>query len=67
LEAVHKLDALFEIERSIAGRPSAERLAVHNEHSAPLMDDLHSWLTAQLAKLLRNHDLVKAISYMLRR
>jgi transposase len=31
------------------------------------MDDLHNWLQAQLAKLSRNHDLAKAINYMLRR
>ena len=67
LEAVQKLDALFEIERTINGRPPAERLAVRKEHSTPLMDDLHSWLTAQFAKLSRNHDLAKAINYMLRR
>lgn len=67
LEAVQKLDALFEIERSINGLGPAERLAVRREHSAPLMDDLHNWLQAQLAKLSRNHDLAKAINYMLRR
>ena len=67
LEAVQKLDALFEIERTINGRPPAERLAVRKEHSTPLMDDLHSWLIAQFAKLSRNHDLAKACHYMLRR
>jgi transposase len=67
LEAVQKLDALFEIERSFNGQSSAERLAVRREHSAPLMEDLHNWLQAQLAKLSRNHDLAKAINYMLRR
>jgi transposase len=67
LEAVQKLDAIFEIERGINGRSPAERLAVRREHSAPLMDDLHNWLQAQLAKLSRNHDLAKACLYMLRR
>ena len=67
LEAVQKLDALFEIERAINGRSPPERLAVRRDHSAPLMDDLHRWLELQLAKLSRNHDLAKAINYMLRR
>ena len=67
LEAVHKLDALFEIERAINGLGPAERVVARREHSAPLMDDLHGWLQAQLAKLSRNHDLAKAINYMLRR
>ncbi|WP_158011083.1 IS66 family transposase [Tardibacter chloracetimidivorans] len=67
LEAVQKLDALFEIERTMNGLLAAERLAVRGEHSAPLMDELHAWLTAQAAKLSRGHDLAKAIAYMLRR
>ncbi len=67
LEAVQKLDALFDIERAINGLGPAERLAVRREHSAPMMNDLHDWLDAQLAKLSRNHDLAKAINYMLRR
>ncbi|WP_246870423.1 IS66 family transposase, partial [Novosphingobium sp. SG707] len=67
LDAVQRLDALFEIERSINGKAAAQRLAVRQALSAPLMDELHAWLTAQLAKLSRHHDLAKAINYMLRR
>ncbi len=40
---------------------------MRQELSAPLVAELYSWLTAQAAKLSRNHDLVKAINYMLRR
>jgi transposase len=67
LEAVQRIDALFDIERAINGKHADERLAVRRELSAPLVTELHSWLTAQLAKLSRNHDLAKAINYMLRR
>ena len=67
LEAVLKLDALFDIERSINGKSAAERFAVRRELSVPLMVELHDWLKEQLAKLSRNHDLAKAINYMLRR
>jgi transposase len=67
LEAVQKLDVLFDIERSINGKTAAERLAVRRELSAPLMTEFHAWLKEQLAKLSRNHDLAKAINYMLRR
>lgn len=67
LEAVQRLDALFDIERVINGKTPAERLAVRQELSAPLMAELHEWLKAQLAQLSRNHDLAKAINYMLRR
>lgn len=61
------LDALFDIERAVNGSSAAERLAVRQELSAPLIAELHAWLTAQMAKLSRNHDLAKAINYMLRR
>ena len=67
LEAVQRLDALFDIERAINGKPAAERLALRQELSAPLMAELHLWLCVQLAKLSRGHDLAKAINYMLRR
>ena len=67
LEAVQRLDALFDIERAINGQAAATRLVARQEHSAALMADLHDWLHAQLARLSRNHDLAKAINYMLRR
>ena len=67
LEAVQRLDALFDIERTINGKPAAERVAARREFSAPLMAEFHAWLTAQQAMLSRNHDLAKAINYMLRR
>ena len=67
LEAVQRLDALFDIERAINGKSAAERLAMRQELSAPLIAELLAWLTSQLAKLSRNHDLAKAINYMLRR
>ena len=67
LEAVQKIDALFDIERAINGKGPAERVAVRQELSAPLMTELHVWLEEQVAKLSRSHDLTKAINYMLRR
>jgi transposase len=67
LEAVQRLDKLFDIERGIIGLSAGERLASRREHSAPLIDNLHAWLTQQYAKLSRNHDLAKTIAYMLRR
>ena len=40
LEAVKRIDALFEIERGINGCPAAERLRVRQEQSAPLVADV---------------------------
>lgn len=67
LEAVQRLDALFDIEREINGKSPAERHALRQELSAPLMAELHDWLNNQRGRISRNHDLAKAINYMLRR
>jgi transposase len=67
LEAVQRIDALFDVERAINGQSTATRLAARQERSAQLMAELHDWLHAQLERLSRNHDLAKAINYMLRR
>jgi transposase len=67
LEAVRRIDALFEIERSINGQSAERRRAVRQELSAPLVADLESWLREQRAKLSRGNDLAKAMDYMLKR
>jgi transposase len=67
LEAVQRIDALFDVERAINGKGASERLATRQDLSAPLVNGLHAWLAAQITKLSRNHDLAKAINYMLRR
>ena len=67
LEAVQRIDALFEIERAITGQTPEQRRAVRQELSAPLVVDLKTWLTEQRAKLSRGNDLAKAIDYMLKR
>ena len=67
LEAVRRIDALFEIERAINGKSVAERRAVRQESSAPLVADLEAWLREQRARLSRGNDLARAIDYMLRR
>jgi transposase len=67
IEVVRRIDALFEIERSINGRSAEERLAVRQTLSRPLVDDLHVYMREQAARLSRGHDLVKAFNYILKR
>ncbi len=67
LAAVQRIDAIFEIERAINGKPAAERLAVRQEHSAPLVADLEIWMRTERAKLSRHNDVAKAMDYMLAR
>jgi transposase len=67
IEVVRRIDALFEIERTINGKSAAERRAVRQERSRPLVEDLQVYMRAQLARLSRGHDLAKAINYILKR
>jgi transposase len=67
LEAVRRIDALFEIERAINGKSPDERLAARQEHSAPLVADLEVWMRANRAKLSGGADVAKAMDYMLKR
>ncbi|MBK3664795.1 IS66 family transposase [Bradyrhizobium diazoefficiens] len=67
LEAVRRIDALFEIERGINGETQERRRAVRQELSAPLVADLEGWMREQRAKLSRGNDVAKAMDYMLKR
>ncbi|MBB4367137.1 hypothetical protein GGD65_008213 [Bradyrhizobium sp. CIR18] len=67
LEAVRRLDALFEIERAINGRSADERRAVRQEKSKPLLDDMHAWLLRERETLWRSSEVLKPMNYMLRR
>ena len=67
LEAVRRLDALFEIERAINGRSADERRAVRQEKSKPLLDDMQAWLLRERETLSRSAEVLKPINYMLRR
>jgi hypothetical protein len=67
LEAVKRIDALFEIERTINGATAEERRRVRQEKSAPLVTDLEAWLRVQLAGLSRSAEVRAPILYMLKR
>jgi transposase len=67
IEVVRRIDALFEIERSINGKNANERLAIRRDKSRPLAEELELYLRAQLDRLSRGHDLAKAINYILKR
>ena len=67
LEAVRRIDALFDIERAINGLSADERRAVRQAQSAPLVAELQTWMREQRAKLSRGNDVAKALDYMLKR
>ncbi len=67
LEAVRRIDALFDIEREINGQSAERRLAIRRARSAPIVAELEGWMNETRDKLSRGHDLAKALHYMQRR
>jgi transposase len=51
LEAVKRIDALFDIERGINGQSAEDRLRARREQSAPLLAALEAWLREQRSRL----------------
>jgi transposase len=67
LEAVKRIDAVFDLEREINGFSAEDRLAARRLKSAPLVAALEEWMRAERAKLSRHNAVAKAIDYMLTR
>ena len=67
LEAVQRIDALFDIEREINGHTAEARQTTRQALAAPLIADLHRWLGEQRGKLARGNDVARAIDYLLKR
>jgi transposase len=64
LEAVQRIDVIFDIEREITGSPADVRLAVRKERVAPLVADLEIWMREQLKTLSKHDPVAKAMRYM---
>src|SRR5436305_4111710 len=65
-EALRRIGELYRIEAEIRGRPAEERRVVRQERSKPLVDAMHTWLTAQLERVSGKSRLAEAIRYALR-
>ena len=66
-EAVRRIDAIFDVERSINGLPAEQRFAVRQTHVAPLVADLEAWMRGARGKMSRHAEVAKAMDYMLKR
>ena len=64
LEAVTKIDAIFDIERQINGLDAASRLELRQRLSRPLVTDLHDWMHAERDTMSKHNPVAKAINYM---
>lgn len=67
LEAVSRIDSLFDIEREINGLSADQRLERRRKDSQPIVSELHNWLQTERAKLSRSSPVAEAIDYMLKR
>jgi transposase len=61
IQAVRRIDELFEIERAINGMTPEQGVAVRQAESKPLVADLEVWLRQKLALLSSKDDTAKAI------
>ena len=67
LEAVRRIDEVFDLEREINGQDAAARLSARGERAAPLVADLEVWMRAERARLSRHAPVAKAMDYMIKR
>jgi transposase len=67
LEAVRRIDVLFDIERGINGLAADERLRIRKEQSAPFLAELETWLREQRSRMSRSASVAGPIDYMLKR
>ena len=66
-EAVRRIDRVFDAEREITGVKVSERLARREAVVAPLVAELHAWMTETRDRLSRHNDLARALDYALKR
>ena len=67
LEAVRRIDVLFDIERGINGLAADERMRIRKEQSAGLLSELESWLRHERSRMSRSASVAQPIDYMLKR
>src|SRR5277367_5840754 len=67
IEAVRRIDAIFDVEREINGLAAEQRLAIRQVRIVPLVASLEQWMRAERGRLSRHADVAKAMDYMLKR
>ena len=67
IEAVRRIDAIFDVEREINGLSAAQRYSIRQVRVVPLVTSLEQWMRAERGRLSRHADVAKAMDYMLKR
>ena len=62
-EAVDRIKALYNIEAEARGQPPDIRRAIRQERARPILDNLKTWLDAQLPRIPKGGELARAIRY----
>ncbi len=66
-EVLRRIGELYATEKDIRGQAAEARQRVRDTRSRPLVDDLRTWLDAQLTRVPARSSLAKAIRYTLTR
>lgn len=64
LEAVKRIDAIFDIEREITGLSAEARHDARQRLVRPMMEALYDWMRAGRARMSKHNPVAKAINYM---
>lgn len=64
-EALRRIAALYQIEARVRGKSQAERFALRQAESRPLVTDLRAWFEVQLGRLPARGPTTEAIRYAL--
>jgi len=67
IEAIKRIRALYAIERQFRGQQPEQRRIARQQLAAPLLEDLHAWLTHILHAVSMKSTLAEAIQYSLNR
>jgi len=67
VEAVRRIDAIFDAERAINGASPEHRRTVRQELIAPLVTDLLAWMRASCKRMSPKAETAKAMNYILAR
>ena len=67
IEAVRRIDAIFDIERELNGLAPEARRAGRQASVLPLVTELEQWMRGVRGQLSRHSDVAKAMDYMLKR
>ena len=64
LDAVKRIDAIFDVEREIAGLTAEVRHDARQRLVRPMVEGLHDWMRAERARMSKHNPVAKAINYM---